>query len=230
MTSERNGYPVPGRSAQRNRQFAAHEAAGHAMVTRALGDTVWSVTIIPDRGPNGFEGRCVRSGPPSDLTLDENVDETAEILTICERLERLSPEIGSGRVKSAEYISHCQNNAIELLAGEVAESILCPDHPPLGAIHDHVEAAAFARVAVASQPATLALIEYCRAEARAIIESNRDVAEALVAAVIEAGELSGKRVDEIISGCIATRSIEKERQRRIEWKVREHNAATFKTS
>jgi hypothetical protein len=223
MTSEKN-YPVPGRSAERNRQIAAHESAGHALVTRALGDTVWDVTIIPD---GGYEGRCTRSGPPSDLILDENIDETAEILTICERLERLSPEIGSGRVESAEYISRCQNNIIELLAGEVAESILCPDNPPLGAVHDHVEAAAFARVAVASQPATLALTEYCRSEAKGIIESNLDIAVALTDALIERGKLSGEQVDEIIIACVAARSIEKERQRRADWKQRESNAATF---
>src|SRR6202043_2340275 len=96
-------YPVPGRSELRNRQIAAHEI-GHALTTRALGDTVWSVTIIPDRGPNGFEGRCIRSGPPSDLTLSEtSMKKTEEILTVCERLEKLTPEIGSARSESSEY-------------------------------------------------------------------------------------------------------------------------------
>jgi hypothetical protein len=50
--------------------------------------------------------------------------------------------------------------------------IFYPNHPPLGAIHDHIEAAAFARVAVVSQPATPALIEYCRSEATGLIRAN----------------------------------------------------------
>jgi hypothetical protein len=41
---------------------------------------------------------------------------------------------------------------IELLGGEVAELILHPDCPSLGAKHDQVEANAFARVAVAASP------------------------------------------------------------------------------
>jgi hypothetical protein len=72
----------------------------------------------------------------------------------------------------------------------------------------------------------LAFIEYCHAEAKALIE-NRDIAEALVSALIEYGELPGSRVDEIIADCIAARSVEKERQRRVEWKKREANAASF---
>ena len=38
---------------------------------------------------------------------------------------------------------------------------------------------AFARLAVVAQPATLAFIEYCHAEATALIEANRDIAEVL---------------------------------------------------
>jgi hypothetical protein len=73
----------------------------------------------------------------------------------------------------------------------------------------------------------LAFIEYCHAEATALIEANRDIAEVIVSALIEHGELSGDEVDTIIFNCIAVREDEKERQRRIEWKVREVSAASF---
>jgi hypothetical protein len=43
-------YPVRGRSPERNHRIAAHEGAGHAMVARALGNFVWSVSIIPGDG------------------------------------------------------------------------------------------------------------------------------------------------------------------------------------
>jgi hypothetical protein len=51
---------------------------------------------------------------------------------------------------------------------------------------------------------------------------------AQAATTIEAGTLSGEEVDRIIASCIAARSVQRERQRRIDWKAREDNAATFK--
>jgi hypothetical protein len=217
-------YPVPGRSADRNARIAAHEI-GHTLVTRALGDSCWSVSIIP---AEGYEGRCVRSGPPSDLTLSENgMDKTAEILSVCERLEKLTPEIGSARSESSEYYIRSQNNVIALVAGECAELLLHPDLPSLGANHDFVEADAFARVAVAAQPAVKALVAYCRAEATALLTANRDMVDALVEALIQVGKLSGERVDEIISECVTRRSAEIERQRRDDWKTRQASAAEF---
>jgi hypothetical protein len=223
-----DNYPVPGRSELRNRRIAAHEI-GHALVTRALGDSCWSVTIIPG---DGFEGKCVRSGPPSDLTLKEHSgenyeDKTAEILSVCERLEKLTPELGSPRSESSEYYIRSQNNVIALVAGECAEALLHPDLPSLGAKHDFVEADAFARVAVAAQPAVKALVAYCSCEATALLTASRDMVDALVEALIEAGELSGERVDEIISNCVTARSAEMERQRRGDWKTREASAAEF---
>ena len=116
------------------------------------------------------------------MTLAENgPHKTEEILSICERLERITPELGSARVDLSEYVVRCQNNICALVAGECAEVILHPTLPSLGAQHDHVEAAAFARVAVAAQPAALALLEYCRAEASALLNDlyNRvEVADA----------------------------------------------------
>jgi hypothetical protein len=217
-------YPVSGRSALRNRRIAGHEI-GHALVTRCLGDSCWSVTIIPG---GGYEGKCVRSGPPSDLTLQETFeDKTEEILTVCERLERLTPELGSARSESAEYYVRSQSNIIALVAGECAELLLHPDLPSLGAAHDGVEARAFARVAVAASPAVEALIGYAVAEANALLTSNRDILDALVEALIEAGELSGERVDEIISDCVAARAVAAEKFRRVDWQQRQRNATQF---
>jgi hypothetical protein len=62
--------------------------------------------------------------------------------------------------RTAKCIS-AQCLVIELLGGEVAELILHPDCPSLGAKHDQVEANAFAKVAVAASPAVAALIAYC---------------------------------------------------------------------
>jgi hypothetical protein len=80
---------------------------------------------------------------------------------------------------------------------------------------------------VAASPAIEALIGYAAAEATALLTANRDIVDALVSALIEAGELSGESVDEIISKCICARAVEAEKIRRHEWQARITNAKTF---
>jgi hypothetical protein len=221
-------YPVPGRSAERNRRIAIHEVAGHALVSRALGDTVHLVSII--RG-NGYEGHCTRSGPVSSLTFEDN-DEPAlqpeQIIGICERLEALgTPELGTSRISTAENYIRGMNNIIALVAGEAAEIVLCPDLPPLGTQHDFDEAKAFAKITVIAKPAVAAMIEYAKAESRAIISENLDIAHALVEALIDAGELSGEQVDTIIADAIAARAVKAEKIRRKDWNARQRSADRF---
>jgi hypothetical protein len=231
MTKIANIYPVPGRTELRNRRICSHEI-GHALLSRAIGDTVHEVSVIPDRG---FEGRCVRSGPASALTLDDQCLEQAsdsvmypdEMISICERLERLTPEIGSPRIESAEFYIRGLNNVIALVAGEAAELLLHPDLPPLGAQHDFVEADAFAKITVIASPAVAAMVAYAVAEATAILSANIDVAKALVDALETAGVLSGEQVDMIIAGAIAARAADAERVRRNDWQQCQRNAAMF---
>jgi hypothetical protein len=71
------------------------------------------------------------------------------------------------------------------------------------------------------------LIRYCKAEARGLLEQNIDIARALVAGLIEKGTLVTDEIDRIISAAVVARSLEKERQRRYDWKECERNAATF---
>jgi hypothetical protein len=217
-------YPVPGRSELFNRRLAGHES-GHALCGRLLGSRIWFLTIVPN---GGYEGMCRRSGPITELTFDENTpDKTDLIVDTCARLEQLTPILGSNRVESSEYYIRSQNNCIELVAGECAELVLHPDLASLGATHDFIEADAFAKVAVAAQPAVAALIAYCRAEATALLTENRDILDALVAALVEAGQLSGDRVDTIIADTIAARAVKAERIRRTDWKARQRSSATF---
>jgi hypothetical protein len=114
---------------------------------------VHSVSIIP--GDN-YEGQFIRSGPPSQLNLDENPEAKTNEIVDYERLERMAPELGSGGVAGGELYMRAQCLVIELLGGEVAELILHPDQPSLGAKHDQIEANAFAKVALAASPAVAA--------------------------------------------------------------------------
>src|ERR1700733_8233650 len=162
-------YP-PRRTPEMNRRIAAHEVGGHGFLARVLGNSVLYCTILPG---GGFEGRCVRAGQPSQHNLDVNREgETAEIVDVCSRLEGLTPVLGTGRVESAEFYIRAQSLIVELVGGRVAERILFPDHPPLRAEHDQVEARAFASVACASPRAASALIAYAEAEAECLIREN----------------------------------------------------------
>jgi hypothetical protein len=222
-------YPVPNRAPLMNRRIASHEI-GHCFLARALGNNVFAVTIIPDRRPGGYEGMCMRSGPPSQnyhLDDDSATDETDEVVDICSRLERLMPEIGTARVEAAEFFVRAQSNVIELVAGRVCEQILYPDLPDLGAAHDRTEAKAFAAVAVAQPGAIDALIEYAEAEARALLLANLPIVHALVGALVERGTLTGAEVDEVIERAVAEKALADERARRAAWKIVEKNAADF---
>ncbi len=111
-------YPVPNRPALLNLRIAAHEI-GHCVSARVIGSYVHSVSIVPG---NGYEGRCVRSGPPSALNLASPVpeDETVEILSVCERLEQIMPEAGDSRIECSEFYIRAQCSMIELVAGRPA--------------------------------------------------------------------------------------------------------------
>jgi hypothetical protein len=120
-----------------------------------------------------------------------------------------------------------QTMVIELVGAQIAESILFPDLPPLGANHDFVEAKAFAGVACAASPAVGALLAYAESEARALLSENIDILGDLVDALVECGTLSGDEVDRIIADRVTLRSIEIEHRCRDDWRGRELNAARF---
>jgi hypothetical protein len=127
-------YPVPARTEERNRRIAGHEV-GHAVAIRLLGNFVHLITIIPNEN---FEGRVVRSGPTSEQAFADEQDQTAEILSVCDRLAAMQLELGSTRISDAEAIVRCQNSIVELVAGKVAEDILFPDQPSLGGLSDGI--------------------------------------------------------------------------------------------
>jgi hypothetical protein len=212
-------YPVAGRSPELNARIAAHES-GHAFAARALGTVLHSVSIIPG---NGFEGRCRSIGYQSQL-YEKPEHETVAIVALCERAQRLTPELGVNRVESAEFFQRATVLAIELCAGSVAETILHPHEEPLPTSHDQIEAAAFASLAVASPRAIPAFLEYCKAEAAALITDHLGAAKAIADALVERGELSGAEVDDIIAIGLAQKALDEEKARQRKWHAVEANA------
>jgi hypothetical protein len=218
-------FPVAGRSAAFTARLAAHEI-GHTLVGKCIGTFIHLVTIVPDLG---YQGRTVRSGPVSELDLndDSKVLNTTEVISVCESLLELEPELGSNRIASSEHYQRCIGNIMELVAGQEAELLLHSDQPVLGAVHDFVEADAFAKLAVVASPSVEALIKYCQAESRGLLEKNIDIARALVAALIAKGTLLTDEIDQIISATVVARAVEAERVRRNDWHRREQSAAEF---
>jgi hypothetical protein len=218
-------YPVPGRSAEINRRIAAHEI-GHALVGRCLGTELHSVTIIP---AGGFEGRCRSIAYQAQQFYAPPENQTTEIVDLCDRARQLMPELGVNRIEAAEFFQRATVLCIEFVAGTVAEQIFHPDLEPLPTVHDAIEAEAFASLAVASQRAIPAFLAYCRAEAAALITDNRAIAEAIIDALIEHGELSGAAVDEIIARASAEESLIADRKRQTDWQRVIESAARLAT-
>jgi ATP-dependent Zn protease len=212
------------RSPEYNRRVVAHET-GHAYLARACGSVVEFVTVVP----NGeFAGRCVRRGASSaSLNLREKHQQnpaptTESIVHICAAIG--APEVGMPRVKYAEEITRTMVAVTELVGARVCERVLFPNHEPLPAEHDMIEARALASTISASPDA---LLSYSQAEAEALIRANIDIVEALTAALVAEGTLSGDQVDGIIADCVAQRSLAAEYERRRRWKGVVANANKF---
>jgi hypothetical protein len=221
--AEAGQYPVLGRSETYNRRIAIHEGAGHAYVARCMGTELHSVSIIPG---DGFEGRC-RSKAYQPSLYEAPSDETVEIVDLCERAQRLMPELGAGRVEAAECFQRATVLCIELVGGTVAEQILHPLDEPLPTYHDQIEAAAFAAIAVSSPRAIPAFLEYAKGEAAALITDHPDVAMAIADGLVEHGILTGDQVDEIIVAALARKTLKIEVDRRAHWRAIEQSAAEF---
>ena len=70
-------------------------------------------------------------------------------------------------------------------------------------------------------------MEYCEAEAAALIRASIEIVHALVEALIERGTLTGDEIDVIIAREVAVKALADERARRAAWKIVERKAAVF---
>jgi hypothetical protein len=108
----------------------------------------------------------------------------------------------------------------------VAELILHPDHPSLGAKHDQVEANAFAKVAVAASPGCCP-DQILRSRGGGVDPSKYRYCSRVGRGAIERGILTGDQIDVIIAREVAVKALANERARRAAWKIVENNAAGF---
>jgi hypothetical protein len=218
---------VAARSPEMNRRCAIHEGSGHALVGIALlgPSCVAEVSIVPGLG---YQGRCIGPEYREPLCLEEAERQTDTFIALAADVRATVPVIGSNRIRDAEFLIRASATCAQLLAGSIAESILWPGEPPLPAQHDEDEARALAKLAVASPDAVDTFLEYCRAEARALIEEYRDVGSAIADGLIEHGTLSCRQVLEIIAAAMTRRALAAERVRRSDWARICANASTFR--
>jgi hypothetical protein len=182
------------RSPAMDRRISIHEA-GHAAVGRLLKMPVAGSTINP---VGGYCGLTWASG---------DLDATAPSATVdlCGQLSSLMPGIGESRDDLAVEILHTQHQILELMAGSLAEAMLCPDTPPLpGAEHDQIEARALAGLICRSVSSVDAYLEFCRGEVGALIESHRDIVRAVAAALVRYRTLTGDQIDDVIRAALET--------------------------
>jgi hypothetical protein len=221
-----------GNAALYRRRLCAHEAGGHAFVARALGSVVEYVTAIS----NGrFAGHCMRRGAPSAalaLIVEDATDQIVPawdeidpptVVDVCAKIG--SPQLGDPRVEYAEEAARAMTLITELVAGRVCEKVLFPDHEPLSADHDFIEARALASVISAAPDA---LLRFAEAEAEALIRAHLGVVTALVDALVEHGTLHSEQIDRIISDTVAGEMLASELLERQRWSQRTESAAKFR--
>ena len=213
-------FGVDRRSPEMNRRISIHEA-GHAAVGRLLAMPVAGSTINP---VGGYSGLTWAFGDLDAIDLSATVD-------LCGQLSSLMPGIGESRDDIAVDALHTHHQVLELLAGSLAEAMLCPDTPPLpGAAHDQIEARALAGLICRSVSSVDAYLEFCRVEVVALIESHCDIVQAVADALIERRTLDGDQIDAIISDAVVRHDLIAQQARRAAWARSIEDAATFEAS
>lgn len=115
----------------------------------------------------------------------------------------------------------------ELVAGRVCETVMYPDHEPISAERDFMEARALASTVSSSKGAIDALLAWAMVEVEALIRSHMGVVAALIDALDERGTITSAEVDEIIAAAVGAELLAVERQRRAEMQARAESAKSF---
>lgn len=204
------------------KRIAAHES-GHALVARSCGLPVDGTTIDPEiAGPNFF-GRTW--GPNSrDCKLLEQFSD----IPLCELVRPHLPQPGEDLSIAAELYTTIYARTVELMAGTEAERQLFPDHAPMNAATDMLQATAHANLVATGPEAAAAFIDFAKKEAAARLSANRMALEMLAEELFARKTLTGVELDQIIADSIAPEALKLERKRRKEWAARVASADTFK--
>ena len=165
-------------------RVAIHES-GHATSSRLL---ALPVSFSSIEYANGHYG-CTRATSDDDQPV-----ETVE--SLCRQLVPLVPDNGS-RAAIAVELQHAGDQIISLLAGVEAERLFTAE--PLPNRHDLEEARQIAGLICRSQTSVDSYINFCRAEATALLTDNAAAVVAVAAALFRYRTLTGTQITTLIA-------------------------------
>ena len=183
------------RSPEMDRRISIHEAA-HAAVGRLLGMPVAGSTI---NSVGGFSGMTWAS--------DEHRDGPDETLQLVDQLAPLMDDIGDSRAGIAAELLRAQHLVISLLAGSLAEELFCSEVLP-GSEHDWIEARAISELITRSPRSVDSYLDFCCAEARALLTNHRNILLALADALLKFRTMTGEQIDDVIRAALFCQTLE----------------------
>jgi ATP-dependent Zn protease len=136
------------------------------------------------------------------------------------------PGPGESRDGVADVFMHVHTRVIELVAGSVAEALFLLGEP-WPADSDRAQERALAALICSSPESIEAFIDFCMAEAAALLRPREHILRALTAELLVRRTMNGDQVDEIITAAAAAKAAADERERRAAWAQTCANAAKF---
>lgn len=223
--SDRGDGPVPvchSPSGAGPSAIAWHEAS-HAIVAKHYGMPVSVVTTVAGRW---FAGRCLGPG-----TMLEDSPEAifAACEARCKQARALMPPIGESDLAVGPWFAEVRARVCECLAGFQGEALAGFD-PEGETISSDLEIATLYASSICSRIAAAAYLDYCKLEARAILECHWHAVAAVAQALETAKTLDGDAVDRLIEGAEFEVSHAAELARRARWKEISVRAAVFENS
>ena len=138
----------------------------------------------------------------------------------------MMPGPGESRAAVADVFMHVHTRIVELVAGSVAEGLFLPGET-YPADSDRAQERALASLVCSSPDSIEAFIDFCMAEAAALLRPHEHVARALTAELLIRRTMTGDEVDAVIAAAVAAKAAAHERERRSDWARICANASTF---
>jgi hypothetical protein len=147
--------------------------------------------------------------------------------SLCAQIGPLMPGPGEPRTDVADIFLHVHTRVVELVAGSVAEALFLPGEP-WPADSDRAQERALASLVCSSPESVEAFIDFCMAEAAALLRPREHIVRALTKELLCRRTMTGMEVDEVIATALAREALAKEKARRAAWAETCAKAAEFR--
>lgn len=207
---------------ERQQHIAIHEAS-HAVVGRALNMEIGGATIVASLD---YAGRVWgTSGGPEQSTA-EGMRGTIELYA---QARTLLTVLGESLSDGEGFYQVARSRVIELLAGTEGERLLC-EGDPIGSQSDEIGALAISKAfCLMDDYAVLdSFMNYCLAEARALISTYRSAVLAVAGELRSKKTIDGAAIDAAIVRGVAKQELDREKARRADWRAVIHRASGFR--